>query len=161
MFFISFFTWLFPSVCHGLSRHNGKCEKCHMTSIKGDSNLNVLYEYIKKLYLTDVKFPAWTFNSGKSLYFWSYSPVSLFACICCISEHVLFFLSLHYSFCLHAMVWGATMVNMVRKIIGQHEKNLYWIVLNHKMIFLLVFKNSGTIFLNTFFCFILCMRLSN
>ncbi len=33
--------------------------------MKGNSNLNVLYEYIKKLYLTDVKFPAWTFNSGK------------------------------------------------------------------------------------------------
>lgn len=98
------------------------CEKCHMTAIKGNSHLNVLYEYIKKMYLTDVKFPAWTFNSGKitiSEHIILFLSLRVFAAFL---NMFFFFLSLHYSFCLHAMVWGATMVNMVRKIIGQHKK---------------------------------------
>ncbi len=81
MFFVvSFFAWLFPSTCHGLSRHNNKLgEKVSYDSNEMEDKARCLIWIHRKTVLTVVKFHKLLFLENH-----------------CISEHILlFFLCLH------------------------------------------------------------------
>lgn len=99
IFFCLFLCMAHTSLC--LIWDNGilyNDEKVHLTTIKA-SQIWIMCIWRHQQIVLSV---AWILHSGKLLYFWT-----------CLS----LFLYLHYFFCLHAMVWCATVVNMVRKIV--------------------------------------------